>query len=228
MCAERRTVEMTQEKINMLYSACQWLERLGAGDPDVLQQFRTNSHFAYAISYNQDEAEGYFRKFNKYLQSDKEFDAYDAERMKLIEEKHGKRDSKGELIVVNGVFVMKDQVAFNADIEELRKKHPAYQIREDKMEEVFELELHVVPFRHVPAWLPPGVMRAMRVFIDYEVPDELVCPDCGAELCMKDGELCSLVEPVAEPVAKQEPKEVDIPRRQRTKPLRQDVRPGRK
>lgn len=200
MCAERRKVEMTQEKINILYGVCQWLERLGADDPEILQKFKTNSHFAYAVSFNQDEIEGYVRKFEKYVRNDKEYDECEAERMKLIEEKHGKRNDKGELVTVNGVYTMKDPMAFNADLKKLHERYPAYQIRQDKLEEVFEVEFHVVPFRHVPKWLPIGVMRPMRPFITYE-PEEWYCPACGEKLLMEDGEL----------VMAEEPKHGDVP-----------------
>jgi len=184
---ERKKVTLTKRRVNEMYGAMMDLER----NNDPLSQ-----KFAYALAYNMDAIEVHVKSFNRHARTDKPYLEYENARVELAKE-YAIKDRNNEPVMKRGVYDMKDQFAFEQALEVLREKHPAYQKREDQLDETVEVEFHTVQKMYVPEFLGLAYMKPFYCFI-VENDNEFECPACGAELYMEGHRLREFKKPESE------------------------------
>jgi len=80
---------------------------------------------------------------------------------------------------------MENQFVYDKALAALRKEHTVFEEREKFLEEEHEVTFHTVKFRHIPEWLPYGIARQMRLFVEFE-PEEFTCPSCDTKLTIEN------------------------------------------
>jgi len=177
----RKDVTLTRRQVGEKYGFCVALEKL----KEPMDQ-----HFSYGIGYNENIFEIEVKAINKAVKNDGPYDAYEKKRVELVKS-FAQKDEKGEAIQKEGNFVVDDVISFEKALTELQNQHPAYQARQDFLDEEVVLKLHIIKMRHVPKYLGIAFMRAIMCFVEYEEVEH-ECPNCKEKLIIEDGKLVKI------------------------------------
>lgn len=204
MQAKTKKIALTQRKMNGMYRACEDL--MNRNDP-------LSQEFAYALAFNMDAIENHVKAFDRAARSDKAYLKYEEERVELAKA-HSNKDDRGQAILKPTGYDINDQFAFDKELQGLRHQHPAYQKRQEALDEEVDVELWTVNKIHVPPYIGLAYMSLFFCFID-QSPIDLVCPACNADLYMDGNQLRQVEKPGSEEETEPEPVKKKTKRRGR-------------
>lgn len=133
--------------------------------------------FAYAVSKNFKKITPEIEAFDDARKADKDFEAYEKERMALCV-KHSEKDKEGNPVMIklpNGQqYDIKDMVAFEKESKNLKDKHnKAVDQREKQMADVEKLlqsevsiDFHKVKFEDIPNDITAVQLQSIDQMID--------------------------------------------------------------
>jgi hypothetical protein len=91
---------------------------------------------------------------------------YNEEREVLCEE-HAYKDDDGKSIIISNAYQMKDERAFNEDLEILNDKHKV----DEFLDEEVDADVHMISEECIPVSLPQSFYMGILLMVDDEEPE---------------------------------------------------------
>ena len=165
--ATLKQVEKSHEEIITLDAVTKWFDNWHMKKDSKGESYPPLKHgFTYGIAMNEDHIAKHLKAFNKALDTNEGYQAYDKARI-VIAEEHANKDAAGNPIMIGNKFDFKNPREFGKRLVELQQSDEhkeAFKEFQDFLQEKVTLDIYAVKFDDVPD-VPLDIMRVLKVFI---------------------------------------------------------------